>query len=204
MPTERFSRLSEQKKQAIRDAAIKEFASVSFDKVSINKIIQNANISRGSFYTYFEDKQDVLSFIFQDVQTRCNNFMLETLQENQGDVFAALERFLDFCFEIFENKQLFELAKNAFAYYRGSQAFFGIEAPNSSSRMDHASAIMEYIDFTHMRFREVDEFTILTSLAMANLIMTLVSYYQGETDAEVLRERYIRGVELLKHGAMVT
>lgn len=202
MPTDRFIRLSEQKKQAIRDAAIKEFASVPFDKVSINKIIQNANISRGSFYTYFEDKQDVLNFIFQDVQTRCNKYLLESLQANRGDVFAALELFLDFCFELFENKQLFELAKNAFTYYQGSQAFFGIEASNGDNRMDHAKALMEYIDFKNMRVQEAEEFTIFTSLAMANLIMTLVSYYQCQEDAVALRERYLKGVEILKYGAM--
>ena len=60
MPTERFYRLPEAKKQVIRQAAIKEFARVPFEKASINQIIQNADISRGSFYTYFEDKQDLV------------------------------------------------------------------------------------------------------------------------------------------------
>ena len=66
MPTERFYRLPEAKKQVIRQAAIKEFARVPFEKASINQIIQNADISRGSFYTYFEDKQDVVRYIFED------------------------------------------------------------------------------------------------------------------------------------------
>ena len=66
MPTERFYRLPEAKKQVIRQAAIKEFARVPFLKASINQIIQNADISRGSFYTYFEDKQDVVRYIFED------------------------------------------------------------------------------------------------------------------------------------------
>ena len=65
MPTERFYRLPEAKKQVIRQAAIKEFARVPFEKASINQIIQNADISRGSFYTYFEDKQDVVRYIFE-------------------------------------------------------------------------------------------------------------------------------------------
>ena len=51
MPTERFYRLPEAKKQVIRQAAIKEFVRVPFEKASINQIIQNADISRGSFYT---------------------------------------------------------------------------------------------------------------------------------------------------------
>ena len=39
MPTERFYRLPEAKKQVIRQAAIKEFARVPFEKASINQII---------------------------------------------------------------------------------------------------------------------------------------------------------------------
>ena len=70
MPTERFYRLSDEKKMAIRDAAMQEFTRVPFEKASINQIIQNAEISRGSFYTYFEGKRDVLSFIFQDMEER--------------------------------------------------------------------------------------------------------------------------------------
>ena len=49
MPSERFYRLSEEKRKMICEAAIKEFARVTIDKVSINQIIKNANISRGSF-----------------------------------------------------------------------------------------------------------------------------------------------------------
>ena len=47
MPTERFYRLPEGKRQAIREAALKEFARVPFEKASINQIIRNADISRG-------------------------------------------------------------------------------------------------------------------------------------------------------------
>ena len=66
MPTERFYHLSEEKKRMIREAAIREFSRVPLDKVSINKIVKYADISRGSFYTYFQDKEDVFQYIFED------------------------------------------------------------------------------------------------------------------------------------------
>ena len=40
---------------------------VPYEKVSINQIIHNADISRGSFYTYFVDKKDLLEYILSDV-----------------------------------------------------------------------------------------------------------------------------------------
>jgi len=68
MPTERFFHLSEDKRKRILKAARKEFIRVPFEEVSINQIIKNAEISRGSFYTYFEDKNDLLRYVFQDTK----------------------------------------------------------------------------------------------------------------------------------------
>ena len=51
MPSERFWRLPEEKRQLIFEKAMDEFVRVPFEKASINQIIQKAGISRGSFYT---------------------------------------------------------------------------------------------------------------------------------------------------------
>ena len=92
MPTARFYRLPEEKKKAIRDAAIREFIRVPYEKASINKMIQSADISRGSFYTYFEDKADVLSFILQDTKSKGKELAIELLEESHGDIC-----FMDYC-----------------------------------------------------------------------------------------------------------
>ncbi len=63
MPSERFLKLSEEKQKRIVEAAVNEFARVPFENVSINQIIREADISRGSFYTYFEDKRDLLGYV---------------------------------------------------------------------------------------------------------------------------------------------
>ena len=60
MATARFLKLSEEKKQRILKAGFEEFARYPFRDASINRIIKNAEISRGSFYTYFEDKMALL------------------------------------------------------------------------------------------------------------------------------------------------
>ena len=58
MPSATFFNLPEEKRQRLIEVAWDEMTAVSFDKVSINRIIQNANISRGSFYQYFADKAE--------------------------------------------------------------------------------------------------------------------------------------------------
>ena len=91
MPSERFLKLSEEKQKRIMQAAMDEFARVPFENVSINKIIQEADISRGSFYTYFEDKRDLLAYIF-----RCNWKMMfsslrDCLLQEKGDIWKAMD-----------------------------------------------------------------------------------------------------------------
>ena len=95
MPTERFNKLPEEKKKAIRDAAMEECIRVPFEKVSINKIIQNAGISRGSFYTYFEDKRDVVRYIFSDTADKLKDFWTTSVVSNGGDLWSASEELLD-------------------------------------------------------------------------------------------------------------
>ena len=82
MPTDRFARLPAEKKEIIRMAAISEFIRVPFEKVSINKIVQNADISRGSFYTYFEDKRDLLQYVFSDILMQAYDFLKKSLIQN--------------------------------------------------------------------------------------------------------------------------
>ena len=65
MPTDTFFNLSDEKKRRILEAAIDEFAEYRFSDASINRIVKNADISRGSFYQYFLDKEDLYLFIMQ-------------------------------------------------------------------------------------------------------------------------------------------
>ena len=65
MPTQRFLKLKEEKKQAILEAAVHEFSRVPYSSASINQIIKEADISRGSFYTYFEDKDDLMRYMLR-------------------------------------------------------------------------------------------------------------------------------------------
>ena len=65
MPKETFLKLPEEKKDKIIKAAKKEFARVPFEQTSIKNIVEDADIARGSFYQYFESKEDLLRIYFK-------------------------------------------------------------------------------------------------------------------------------------------
>ena len=60
MPKETFLKLPEEKKNKIIKAAKKEFERVTFEQTSIKNIVEDADIARGSFYQYFDSKEDLL------------------------------------------------------------------------------------------------------------------------------------------------
>jgi AcrR family transcriptional regulator len=63
MPKQTFLNLTEEKRQAIVNAATDEFAEHGYKAASINRIVANSGISKGSFYQYFTDKMDVFKYL---------------------------------------------------------------------------------------------------------------------------------------------
>jgi len=59
LPKQTFHNLPEEKRKAVVNAAIDEFADYGFESASINRIVAKGGISKGSFYQYFDDKRDV-------------------------------------------------------------------------------------------------------------------------------------------------
>ncbi len=63
MPKQTFLNIPEGKRRNIIGAAIDEFAEYGLENASTNRIVANSGISKGSFYQYFEDKQDVFMYL---------------------------------------------------------------------------------------------------------------------------------------------
>lgn len=63
MPKPTFFHLDTDKQLMIISSAMAEFSSKSYDSASVNTICKNANIPKGSFYQYFEDKLDVYLYL---------------------------------------------------------------------------------------------------------------------------------------------
>jgi AcrR family transcriptional regulator len=65
MPREAFFNLKTEKRERIVDAGIDEFAEYGYQPASISRIVERADIAKGSFYHYFEDKKDLFKYILQ-------------------------------------------------------------------------------------------------------------------------------------------
>jgi len=77
MPKQTFLNLPQEKRETIMNAAIEEFAEYGLENASTNRIVKNSGIAKGSFYQYFEDKQDVFMY------------MLDLIEQQEIEFFKA-------------------------------------------------------------------------------------------------------------------
>ena len=98
MPTGTFFRLPEEKRMRLMESAWEEFTHISYADVSINKIIQAAGIPRGSFYQYFDGKEDLFFYLLDDVRNHFIQALKSLLLDVDGDLFSlpmlAYDQFL--------------------------------------------------------------------------------------------------------------
>lgn len=65
MPKETFLKLPQEKKEKIIKAAKNEFKRAPLEQASIKNIVEDAGIARGSFYQYFESKEDLMRIYYK-------------------------------------------------------------------------------------------------------------------------------------------
>jgi len=92
MPKQTFFNLSAEKKQRILAAGKEEFAAHPYLKTSINRIIEKADISKGSFYQYFENKKDLYKYIIDQASEEKMKFLNQKINDYQELAFFELLR----------------------------------------------------------------------------------------------------------------
>ena len=106
MPKHTFLKLSQEKQYKIILAAKKEFARVGLRDASIKNIVEEAEIARGSFYQYFESKEDLLQYLLKEHSEKMNKNIEKTIKRTNGDIFEIFIAIYDYMVkECIENKE---------------------------------------------------------------------------------------------------
>lgn len=206
MPSERFRRLPEKKKAAIREAVIQEFARVPFEKASINKIIQAADISRGSFYTYFEGKEDVVCWLFEDSADQMTEICSEVLNRTGGDYFAMLEAVFEYMVDCMQDaREMLLVARNVFENQENTK-FVGFNLmPKMSDCVQNDGMlwkIYDKVDKSQLRVKEFRDFFPLFSIGGLAVFFSMKQYYDHPEELSHIREMFHDSLDVLRYGAL--
>lgn len=108
MPTERFYKLPENKKRRIADAIVQELQREPFEKLHMTYIAKHAGISRAALYTYFDGKEDMLRFSFEQVKESIREKNRQYLEGNGGDYWDMMRKSLAYQMQICRDDRLYQ------------------------------------------------------------------------------------------------
>jgi len=96
-------------------SALKEFSNRIYTEASINKIVQNANISRGSFYQYFEDKQDIYFYIIDTIFIKQSySYIKKLVADSNNDIYDIFRMLFKFNLQLITESEYSNFFKNLF------------------------------------------------------------------------------------------
>ena len=203
MPTQRFLKLKEEKKQAILEAAVHEFSRVPYSSASINQIIKEADISRGRFYTYFEDKDDLMQYMLRGFRESCQAKVFRTLKESGGNPFAAAVQLLEAVMEQGEDGLGYRMYRNMLSDLSlvNQNHLFGISGfmLEDEAYRTFIKNIYERIDRDHYPIDE-ENLAYLVEMLMLITIKAVTQYYKNVVDKEQLLTVTRKEMQILEKG----
>lgn len=96
MATDTFLRLPREKRERFLQAAWNEFTTCPYDSVSINRIIQAAQVSRGSFYQYFSGKHDLFIYLLKTLIDAVSQLFMAQMTAHRDNIFEAILGMYDY------------------------------------------------------------------------------------------------------------
>lgn len=126
MPRQRFYNLAPADRQRLLDVATRHFARRGFERASLNEILVEAGISKGSYYYYFDDKDDLFATVLESAfSVLVARLKLPALDELTPEQFwPTVERFVGTWAAAFDvSSDLFQAALQLTEAQRSSPRF---------------------------------------------------------------------------------
>jgi len=197
MPKETFLKLSREKQQKVINAAKKEFARVPIENVSIKNIVEEADIARGSFYQYFESKEDLLIYILRENSEKLNKKLKDKVKETNGDIFRLYIFLYDSMIEEFTNNPDQELFKQIFINLKSSD-----ENVFDLVRKTKPQDIIEYyeqIDKNNLKIENHEDLVVICDMLNVITRRALIKNFKNKSK-EDCRKMFLKEIEYLKYG----
>lgn len=197
MPTDTFYNLPDSKKEKIIKAAKKEFARIEFEQTSIKNIVEEAEIARGSFYQYFESKEDLFKYILELHMGNVENKIQEILIKNNGDIFLLFIDMYNAMLDKCANESEFNFFRRIFENIKTSQ--------NNIIEFEKSESILEknkdLIDKSNLRIKNEEDYKTIIRILDSITIKAMVRMFQFESKEEALNQ-YMSEIEFLKNGIL--
>lgn len=200
LPKQTFFNLPEDKRNKLIESAEREFTRVPLFEASIANIIKMSGISRGSFYQYFEDKDDLYFYLLEKKLKKTKIYFIGLLEKHQGDLIEALMEMYDYFLTSLSDEEEKNFLRNAMLYttYRVESSFTSML--DICLDQEEIKRVTDLINRECLNINNDTEllhiFKIVSALAFNILIEKTV---KGLTDDEAMKS-FELSMNLIKQG----
>jgi AcrR family transcriptional regulator len=200
LPKPTFIKLPIDKKETLIRAAIKEFSRAPLFEASIANIIKEAGIPRGSFYQYFDDKEDLYYYLLDDSSKRLNERFIAILIKQNGDLMETFIESFEMMLinlESIESRQFFRNAFLNMNYKSENTLTPEVSQEQLNTRLAEVVALVD-----HNKLNITDEMELIHVLKImkAITIQNLIQVFAKDLSIEESLKNYTLEVSLLKKG----
>jgi len=200
MPNQTFFNLPIEKRDRIIYATIKELGLHTYEHVNLSNIVRDSGIPRGSFYQYFNDKNDLYQYFM--------TYIAQKKSEHWGDLYDKnlqipfLDRYTQICF------RGFTFAKNNPEIMKAGQKIMDSDYFKQSEMMKKAltnanSLFSEFIikdQQLGLIKKDVSPSMISSILLDFMNQITLNAYLDSETSMKHIEEKINQLIKIIKKG----
>lgn len=202
MPTSTFFNLPVAKREKLINAVKQELARVPFDQVSINRIVNDAQISRGSYYQYFNDKEDMLEFILQSVKQELIKSVETSLKNRSGDIFASAKDILDHIISMGINSENSKIIQNIITHFKMQENLFFNES-SIHFKQQVLEIYNKFVDYSSLRMDSLNDFVHIAEILLSQVIWTVAMIFRDIQNENKYYKDFCIKLEILKHGMAI-
>lgn len=198
-----FQNLNENKKNRIIDAALVEFSTRPFNEASITNIVKNADISRGSFYQYFGNKENIYKYLVNFLYTKHRDELVNILIENSGQLYPSLLKFYEnYIDDLFESKY-FAFYKNTFRYVNhyliGDEGVLSLRN-QSTNREEQQKKFISIVDMDDLKADSSQDVLEYIYFLVNTIHHMIIDGFVNDLPMDEIKSRSYRAVDWLYYG----
>jgi len=196
MPTKTFFNLKEEKRQRVEKALMHEFGKGSFEQASITNIVNEAKIPRGSFYQYFVDKEDAVTYLIHKFILLEHQKIYEALIEKNGDIFETALRIYDYRTKDTILNFDIGLARNILEELRRNN----INIFENKDILEKEESLTKYINKDSLKINSEEDLYYFIRILTAIVRSVTVEVFSERISKEEGRKMLEKELEIIKKG----
>lgn len=200
MPKQTFINLPNDKKETLIHAAMKEFSRAPLFEASISNIVKEAGIPRGSFYQYFEDKEDLYYFLLNDYSQRLRKRFITILENQNGDLMETFIESFRVMLNSLQSVEFRQFFRNAFLNMNYKSENTLTPEVSKEELNTRLKQVISLVDKDQLNIKNEDELVHILKIMKAVTFQNLIQVFAKDLSVEQSMQNYTMEVNLMKRG----